>query len=89
MPKTTPPSHLYPDLINLLQSPGCPNLSSAHTYTHHESVCQMEEALAKTIKKDIDYHIANSRYVGIILDETTNITVEKMLITYVTLQQQG
>uniref|UniRef100_A0A667XDF6 HAT C-terminal dimerisation domain-containing protein n=1 Tax=Myripristis murdjan TaxID=586833 RepID=A0A667XDF6_9TELE len=29
------------------------------------------------------------KYVGIIIDETTNITVEKMLITYLTLQQKG
>ena len=26
---------------------------------------------------------------GVIVDETTNITVEKMLITYLTLQQNG
>ncbi|GLD45624.1 transmembrane protein C17orf113 homolog [Lates japonicus] len=49
----------------------------------------MEEALAETITSDIDDRIANSRYVGIIVDETTNITVEKMLITYLTLQQKG
>ncbi|XP_076591239.1 uncharacterized protein C17orf113-like [Chaetodon auriga] len=89
MAKTNTPSHLYPDLINLLQSAGCPNLNSAHTYTHHETVSEMEEALAKTITSDIDDRIANSRYVGIIVDETTNITVEKMLITYLTLQQKG
>lgn len=50
---------------------------------------QKKEALAETITSDIDDRIANSRYVGIIVDETTNITVEKMLITYLTLEQKG
>ncbi|KAL1261177.1 hypothetical protein QQF64_034240 [Cirrhinus molitorella] len=89
MANTNTPSHQYPDLIHLLQSAGCPNLNSAHTYTHHDTVSQMEEAIAMTITNAVDDRIANSRYVGIIVDETTNITVEKMLITYLTLQHGG
>jgi hypothetical protein len=49
----------------------------------------MEEAIAATVTSAIDDRIANSRYVGVIVDETTNITVEKMLITCLTLQQNG
>ncbi|KAJ4947324.1 hypothetical protein JOQ06_009360 [Pogonophryne albipinna] len=49
----------------------------------------MEEAIAMTITSTIDDRIANSKYVGVIVDETTNITVEKMLITYLTLQHKG
>lgn len=41
-----------------------------------------------TINSSVDDRIANSRYVRIIVDETTNITVEKMLVTYLTLQQR-
>ncbi|KAF3833185.1 hypothetical protein F7725_026850 [Dissostichus mawsoni] len=89
MANTNTPSHLYPNLIHLLQSAGCPDLNSAHTYTHHETVNQMEEAIAMTITSTIDDRIANSKYVGVIVDETTNITVEKMLITYLTLQHKG
>lgn len=89
MANTNTPSHLYPNLIHLLQSAGCPNLNSAHTYTHHDTVSQMEEAIAMTIKSDIDDRIASSRYVGLVVDETTNITVEKMLIIYLTLQRKG
>ncbi len=89
MAQTNTPCNLYPDLIKLLESAGCPNLNSAHTYTHHDTVRQMEEALAKTITSAIDDRITNSRYVGIIVDETTNISVEKMLITYLTLQDKG
>eukprot|EP00064_Thunnus_orientalis_P001081 superscaffoldBa00000067_g1082 len=58
-------------------------------YAHHDIVSQMEERIAVTITSVIHDHIANSRYVGIIVDETTNITIEKMLITYLTLQQKG
>ncbi|KAI4799938.1 hypothetical protein KUCAC02_016476 [Chaenocephalus aceratus] len=49
----------------------------------------MEEAIAMTITSTIDDRIANSKYVGVIVDETTNITVEKMLITYLALQHKG
>lgn len=89
MANTNTPAHQYPKLIHLLQSAGCPNLNSAHTYTHHDTVTQMEEAIAATVTSAIDDRIANSKYVGVIIDETTNITVEKMLITYLTLQQKG
>lgn len=40
-----------------------------------------------TINSTVDDRITNSRYFGIIV-ETTNITVEKMLITYLALQQR-
>ena len=81
MANTNTPN-LYPNLIHILQSAGCPDLNSAHTYTHHEIVNQMEEAIAMTITSTIDDPMANSKYVGVIVDETTNIKVEKMLITY-------
>ena len=42
-----------------------------------------------TITSTIDDHITNSKYVGVIVEEKTNITVEKMLITYLTLQHKG
>ncbi|KAK1879181.1 E3 SUMO-protein ligase KIAA1586 [Dissostichus eleginoides] len=35
------------------------HLNSAHTYTHHETVNQMEEAIAMTITSTINDHIAN------------------------------
>lgn len=89
MANTNTPSHLYPNLINLLQSVGCPNLNAAHTYSHHDTVSQMETAIAMTVTDAINDRIANSRFLGVILDETTNITVEKMLIIYLTLQQNG
>ena len=89
MAHTNTPSHIYPNLIHLIQSAGCPNLNNAHMYTHHETVSQMEEAIAMTINSTVDERITNSRYDGIIVNEMTNNTVEKMLITYLTIQQRG
>lgn len=89
MANTNTPSHLYPKILELLKSAGCPNLNSAHVYTHHKSVDEMEDAIAKTIYNSANDRISDSRFVGIILDETTNITVEKMLIIYLTVQQKG
>ena len=58
-------------------------------YTHHDTVSQMEEVIVMTITSAVDDRISNSRYVRVIVDETTNITVEKMLITYLTHEQRG
>uniref|UniRef100_A0A8C6STB8 HAT C-terminal dimerisation domain-containing protein n=1 Tax=Neogobius melanostomus TaxID=47308 RepID=A0A8C6STB8_9GOBI len=44
---------------------------------------------AQTINNTVNDRIADSRFVGIILDETTNITVDKMLIIYLTYQLKG
>lgn len=87
MANTNTLSHQYSNLIHLLQSAGCPNLNSAHTHTHHDTVSQMEEAIAMT--SVVDDRIANSRYVGIIVDEMTNTTAEKMLITYLYFSKEG
>ncbi|XP_053199030.1 uncharacterized protein LOC128383430 [Scomber japonicus] len=70
-------------------SAGCPNLDSAHMYTHHDTVSQMEEVIVMTITSTVDDRISNSRYVRVIVDETTNITVEIMLISYLKHEQRG
>ncbi len=49
----------------------------------------MEEAIAVAITSAIDDHFANSVYVSVIINVTSNITVEKMLIIYLTIQQKG
>uniref|UniRef100_A0A672Z5U1 HAT C-terminal dimerisation domain-containing protein n=1 Tax=Sphaeramia orbicularis TaxID=375764 RepID=A0A672Z5U1_9TELE len=49
----------------------------------------MEDAIAMTIISATDDCIANSKYVGIIVDESINIVVEKMLVIYLTLKQNG
>ena len=58
-------------------------------YTHHDTVSQMEEVIVMTITSAVDDRISNSRYVRVIVDETTNITVEIMLISYLTHEQRG
>lgn len=46
----------------------------------------LRKPFAKTITCNIDDLITSSTYVGIKADETTNVTAEKMLITF---QQKG
>lgn len=55
------------------------NLNSTHSYTHLDAVSEMEDAIAMTITSATDDRIANSKYAGIIVEETTNIVIEKML----------
>uniref|UniRef100_A0A673CDH4 HAT C-terminal dimerisation domain-containing protein n=1 Tax=Sphaeramia orbicularis TaxID=375764 RepID=A0A673CDH4_9TELE len=63
-----------------------PERSNGKTWRNHS---EMEDAIAMTITGATNDRITNSKYVGIIVDETTNIVVKKMPVIYLTLQQNG
>uniref|UniRef100_A0A8C4YYV9 HAT C-terminal dimerisation domain-containing protein n=1 Tax=Gadus morhua TaxID=8049 RepID=A0A8C4YYV9_GADMO len=63
--------------------------TSEGLYRHSESICDMEMALEDVVLKGLDEKIRASDYIGIIIDETVNITVDKKLILYVKLQVGG
>lgn len=59
------------------------------TNIHSSILFEMADAIAMTITSATDDHIFNNKYIGIIVDETTIISIEKMLVIYLTLQQNG
>ena len=65
-----------------MKEAGCPSLEKANTYTHQDSVKKMEEALVQATNECIDDAISKRDYIGIISDETVNLTIDKKLIIY-------
>ncbi|KAL3040778.1 hypothetical protein OYC64_011721 [Pagothenia borchgrevinki] len=52
-------------------------------YRHGDSVDDMEKAIDEVLIKQLDEKLKKSDFIGIIIDETVNITVDKKLIIYV------
>ena len=79
----------FTSLIELQKVNGCASLRDGDTYTHHESVADMEEALYKCTKQELREKIDKSDYVGIVLDETLNCTLDKKLIVFARIVLDG
>ncbi|XP_042610690.1 zinc finger protein 862-like [Cyprinus carpio] len=58
-------------------------------YCHSDSVDDMEKALEHIVVEQIREKLKNSDFIGIIIDETVNITVNKKLIIYLKLEIKG
>ena len=74
----------YAPLIELQKSNGCEVLSrpSGH-YVAHEVVSEMLQCLASSITDDVKQNIKNSKFIGVLTDESCDIAVLKKLIIYV------
>ena len=90
MAKHDIPGHQYVGMTELLRAVQAPDFTTSQgLYRHSESICDMEKALEDVVLKGLDEKIRGSDYIGIIIDETVNITVDKKLILYVKLQVSG
>uniref|UniRef100_A0A667WMC5 Uncharacterized protein n=1 Tax=Myripristis murdjan TaxID=586833 RepID=A0A667WMC5_9TELE len=54
-----------------------------------DSVDDMEKALESVVMKQLDEKLKGSDFIGVIIDETVNITVDKKLIIYVKVEVKG
>ena len=59
----------------------------ATTYKHSEAYEDMEEAWDEIAQKELDRLIMQSPYVGVMMDETTDIAVNKKLIIYFKIEE--
>ncbi|XP_046567332.1 zinc finger protein 862-like [Haliotis rubra] len=75
-------------LITLQKNNKCSALSGL-VYSHGDSVQDIEQALATSTIEHLKGRIANSKFVGLIIDETVNITVEKKLIMFLRIINYG
>lgn len=84
MAKNNVPSSSFTSLIELQQVNGCPSLLGpcSQTYVHHDSVDDMEKALADVTKMEIKEKLQSSQFIGLMTDETLNCTLDKKLIVY-------
>ncbi|XP_063050080.1 uncharacterized protein C17orf113-like [Engraulis encrasicolus] len=90
MAKSDIPTHQFRGLTELLQSLEAPDFKcSANVYQHNQSLNDMEVAIEKTLIEELDYKLQQSEFLGLIVDETVNITVDKKLIVYLKFENNG
>ena len=78
------PIHLYTDLLHLQRFNGCPDLQdTTKFYTSHTSQTDMIDSINQTVGDSILRDISYSQQLGLIIDETTDITVHKILCNYI------
>ncbi|XP_061573635.1 zinc finger protein 862-like isoform X1 [Cololabis saira] len=83
--------HQYEGLTELLGAvPEAPDFVTGDgIYRHSGPVDDMEKALESVVMKQLDEKLKGSDFIGVIIDETVNITVNKKLIIYVKMEVQG
>lgn len=70
--------------LTILQALEAPDfVTTDGIYCHSDSVDDMERALEHVVVEQIREKLKNSDFIGIIIDETVNITVNKKLIVYI------
>lgn len=84
------PCHQFVAMTELLKSIKAPDFKTdAGLYRHSDSINDMERALEQTLLEELDDKLQASDFLGIIIDETVNITVTKKLIMYVKVERDG
>ncbi|XP_050414121.1 zinc finger protein 862 isoform X2 [Patella vulgata] len=82
------PNTLLSDLNSLCLQQGAEQFKDLivdkHTsYTHNQSVQEFQAAIADTVREDLRQRLSRSDYYSILLDESTDVSVDQNLIVYV------
>ena len=88
IPREQIPNSKFGTLIELQQLNGCSELKG-ETYSHHSIVSEMQECAASVIQREKLSDIDRSPFVGVMIDETVNVTVNKKLILFVRYVKNG
>ncbi|KAK5865246.1 hypothetical protein PBY51_016423 [Eleginops maclovinus] len=75
------------ELLRALEAPDF--VTTDGIYHHSDCVDDMEKALEDVVMNQKQEKIKRSDFVGLIIDETVNITVNKKLIVYLKLEREG
>ncbi len=80
------PLSKHSSLLSLLKNLECPAVSgSKFNYSHSESISEFQEIMASIIEEDLLSKVQDSRFISIIIDESTDVSVQKRLILYIKL----
>jgi hypothetical protein len=71
----------FTELMNLQELNSCENVG--HYYRSDEAVSEMECVLSNTIEKKVIDDIKASKFIGIMLDETCDISIDKKIVFYI------
>ena len=81
--KNGQPLSQYNGLIDLQRQNDCPHLQDkSKLYTSEGTKMEMLSAINETIVEEIDSNLRSSKFIGIIVDESTDVTVYKKLNMY-------
>ncbi|KAM3875379.1 uncharacterized protein C17orf113-like [Diretmus argenteus] len=90
MAKRMIPCHQFVGQTELLRALKAPDfISTDGIYRHSDSVDDMERSVESVLLSQLDAKIQESEFIGVIIDETVNITVDKKLIVYLKLENRG
>ena len=86
-------SSKFPSLLALLQMLGTSDIGNLNvganaTYTHHSSVAEMQDVIDECIQSSIVEQIRSCSAYGLMVDESTDVTITKKLVIYVKIVNQ-
>ena len=78
----------FSSLMNLLRQTSCPHVDKLScgenaNYMSDPAAEEFQEACAKVISKEIEKEIQQSRFLSVLVDESTDISVTQKLVVYV------
>jgi len=78
----------YPSLMEFLRLQGCESLSNLDigknaTYSSRATADEFQEIIASIVEKDLIEKIKASKFVSILMDESTDISVTKKMVVYI------
>ena len=80
MTKRQLPDEGFHSLVDPQKASGCTSLSKGQIYMHHSSITEMKASLTSVVREQQTSDMEQSPSVGIMVDETVNITVHEKLI---------
>ena len=86
--KEAVPNAKFTSLVELQQANGCLNIEG-EIYSHHSSVTEMQDCIATTLEAEAFSDVLQSPFVGVMIDEIVNVTVEKKLIIFLRYTKDG
>ena len=81
------PNVKFASLIQLQQANGYPSVQG-ETFSHHSSTSEMQDCIAKTLEKEALSDMDKSLFIGVMIDETVNVTVEKKTDNFSAIHQR-
>ncbi|XP_076463272.1 uncharacterized protein C17orf113-like [Babylonia areolata] len=82
------PNVKFSSLLELQKANGCSQLEG-DCYSHHSAVSEMQDCIATAMETQALSDVHNSPFVGVIIDETVNVTVNKKLIIFLRYTKNG
>ena len=75
--------HIYPELMELMKRNGCQQVFQSGCYVSHDAVSDMVHCFSDSLNEDLLKQIKESKFIGILINESCDIAIFKKLILYI------